>query len=115
MARLPLLGTLALALACGDDGSDDTAAGTTAVSTSDTSTATSEASEAEVTGPPAECDAITCGEGELCVVPNDCSAEAPYCVPIEMVLCDFGTATCTLPDVCSGPAQPGALDCETCL
>jgi hypothetical protein len=106
---------LLLVLACGDDdGTGDSA--TTVASTSAASTSEGpESSEAEVTGPPPECDAIMCGDAEICVVLGACADEPSSCVPVEMVLCDFGTGLCSLPDVCSGPAQPGALVCETCL
>lgn len=120
-ARLALFGVLALA--CGDDGNDDTAAGTTVVppsTGSDTTAAaaTTEAAEGESTGTPAECDAVMCGEGELCVVPTccdePCTPDPPFCAAANTVLCDFGTAICTLEDVCSGPLQGGALVCEPC-
>jgi hypothetical protein len=114
-ARLAVLVALALAGGCGDDGSDDTAAGTTTAPTTDASTGGSATTEpAESTGPPAECEAVACGEGELCIVPGDCTPDAPYCAPAEMVICDFASGVCTLEGVCSGTLGFGALVCETC-
>jgi len=72
---------LALAIACGDDGTDDTAAGTTVVPSSGTSTgstSTGDESSAEVTGAPAECDGL-CSEAEVCVVPVCCDGPEPVC------------------------------------
>jgi hypothetical protein len=126
-ARLALLGSLALALACGDDGDDDTAAGTTVADptvadptvadpTADatTATGTTEAADGPTTGTPEECEALACGEGELCVATGSCP-EAPFCIAAAMVPCDFGTGLCTAMDVCMGSIQSGALLCETCL
>lgn len=125
LARLALLGTLALSLACGDDGNDDdTAAGTTVAAGSTSAGAeTTAATEAagtgssgggdSTTGVPAECESL-CGEGEICVVPGTCSADPPFCAPADMIICDFATGVCGLMDVCSGTLMDGALLCETC-
>lgn len=127
LARLALLGTLALALACGDDGDDDTAGGTTADPTAGTTTAaetnpgTTESTAADPTqgsdetaDPALVCEALACSEGQICVATGSCPEE-PFCVAAEMVPCDFGTGLCSVEGVCSGPLQDGALVCESCL
>jgi hypothetical protein len=121
-ARLALLGTLALALACGDDGDDDTAAGTTAAGTTAADTAPAETTAAgtatasgdETADPAVVCEALACEEGQICVATGACPEE-PSCVPGEMVACDFGSGVCTALDVCSGTMMDGVLDCEQCL
>jgi hypothetical protein len=120
-ARLALLGTLTLALACGDDGDDDTAAGTTADPTAGSTTAastteagTTAASGDETADPAVVCEALACDEGQICVATGTCPEE-PFCVPAEMVTCDFGSGVCTVVDVCSGTLMDGAFDCEQCL
>lgn len=118
LARLTL--PFALALACGgDDGNDDTAAGTTVTDPGTDGTHASETTGAatsseESTGAPAECEALMCGEAELCVSPGSCG-DAPFCIAANMVPCDFGSGLCNVVDVCSGPIHSGALVCETCL
>lgn len=118
--RLALaLASLPLLAACGDDGDDDSAGETGAAETTETGAAETGAAETgagdDSTVPPPECEALTCGEGELCVVFGDCTPDPPACVDGSMIPCDFGTGQCTLLDVCSGSPRPGALVCETCL
>lgn len=102
--RLALLASLLPAIACGDDGADDTAAESTAASTSQgtastttdgTATSTSQGSTGatasetaaaeSTTGPgePVACgEALTCDPGQICVVPC-CGGPAPGCMELQ--------------------------------
>jgi len=115
VARLLLPCSLTFALACGDDGTDDTAAGTTLVPTSGTSTGsttTGDESSAEVTGAPAECDAVACSESEVCVVPVCCDGPEPVCFELPAsgdcgdATLDRGGSSCCLND-------PDPAECMT--
>jgi hypothetical protein len=104
---------LVLAIACSDDASDDTAdSGAVTSEGSPTSTA-GEATAADSTGPgePVECGDLTCGEGQLCVVPSCCNGPEPSCFELPASGdCGDGTLDMTGSNCCLNDPDP-----RTCM